>query len=596
MTQKYNVNQYTVETILNWIKTDQLVIPEIQRPFVWNSIKVRDLMDSLYHGYPVGYMVSWKNPDIRLKDGSISNGRRILIDGQQRMTALRAAILGESVIDKEYREIKIVISFNPIKEEFATFTPAIAKDKTWIGDISEFLKDSSGIFSFIDSYKEKNPDINIKKVQGSVEKLLAIQNAPIGMIELINELDIETVTEIFVRINSKGMVLSQADFAMSKIASYGNFGVNLRKLIDYFCHLAIEPKFYKHISENDAEFAKTGYLEKIAWLKNENDNLYDPSYSDVIRVSFMKEFQRGKLEDLVSLLSGRNFEAKTYEEEIVVESFNKLEKGILSFVNETNFERFIMIIKSAGFITNTLVKSQGPVNFSYALFLKLRSRGMSSGKIERVVRKWYAMSLLTRRYSGSTESIFDEDIARISALGAEKYLEKIEESELSDNFWNFTLPMDLSTTNVNHPAFLLFFASQVYFKNKGFLSKSISVNELIQHKGDIHHIFPKDYLQRSNRGRSDYNQIANFVYAQSEINISIGNKSPKQYFAEIKKLFKTKIEKYGNIKDIQTLEKNIRANAVPLSVVEMDINDYDSFLEERRKLIAKKIEKYYKSL
>src|SRR3990170_918893 len=104
MAQKYNVNQYTVDTILNWIKTNQLAIPEIQRPFVWNSIKVRDLMDSLYRGYPVGYMVSWKNPDIRLKDGSISNGRRILIDGQQRMTALRAAILGEPVIDQEYKE------------------------------------------------------------------------------------------------------------------------------------------------------------------------------------------------------------------------------------------------------------------------------------------------------------------------------------------------------------------------------------------------------------------------------------------------------------------------------------------------------------
>lgn len=596
MTQKYNVNQYIVDTILNWIKTDQLVIPEIQRPFVWSSIKVRDLMDSLYRGYPVGYMVSWKNPDIRLKDGSISNGRRILIDGQQRMTALRAAILGESVIDKEYREIKIVISFNPIKEEFATLTPAIGKDKTWIPDISEFLKDSSGIFSFIDSYKEKNPEADIKKVQGSIEKLLAIKNAPIGMIELVDELDISIVTEIFVRINSKGMVLSQSDFAMSKIASYGTFGVNLRKLIDYFCHLAIEPKFYKQISENDQEFRKTGYLEKIEWLKNVNDGLYDPSYSDVIRVSFMKEFQRGKLEDLVSLLSGRNFESKTYEEEIADESFKKLEAGILSFVNETNFERFIMIVKSGGFITNALIKSQGPVNFCYALYLMLRSQGVSSAKVERIVRKWYAMSLLTRRYSASTESIFDEDIAKINKLGVEGYLNEIEESELSENFWSFTLPLDLATTNTNHPAFLLFFASQVYFKNKGFLSKTISVNELIQHKGDIHHIFPKDYLQKCGRDRSDYNQIANFVYAQSEINIALGNKSPKQYFNEIKKLFESATEKFGNIKDLQTLEKNIRNNAIPVTVMEMEIENYDSFLEERRKLIAKKIEKYYKSL
>jgi uncharacterized protein with ParB-like and HNH nuclease domain len=125
-TQKYSVNQHLIETILAWVKSGEIAIPEIQRPFVWDSTKVRDLMDSLYQGFPVGYIIVWKNPDIRLKDGNISEGKKILIDGQQRVTALRAAIVGEYVINKEYKSIKIKISCKPQRhkqENSSNFRP-----------------------------------------------------------------------------------------------------------------------------------------------------------------------------------------------------------------------------------------------------------------------------------------------------------------------------------------------------------------------------------------------------------------------------------------------------------------------------------------
>ena len=115
-------------------------------------------------------------------------------------------------------------------------------------------------------------------------------------------MDIEIVTEIFIRINSKGVVLSQADFAMSKIAAdTENSGNELRKTIDYFCHLAIAPEFYKHIEDNDKEFANTDYFSKMRWLKTETEDLYDPEYTDLIRVAFTSQFNRGRLSDLVSL-------------------------------------------------------------------------------------------------------------------------------------------------------------------------------------------------------------------------------------------------------------------------------------------------------
>ena len=115
---KFSVNHHPIEIILSWIKSGEIAIPEIQRPFVWGSTKVRDLIDSLYQGYPVGYLIAWRNPSIRLKDGSTSAGKRILIDGQQRVTALMAALLGIEVMDDEYDFRRISIAFHPSEKRF----------------------------------------------------------------------------------------------------------------------------------------------------------------------------------------------------------------------------------------------------------------------------------------------------------------------------------------------------------------------------------------------------------------------------------------------------------------------------------------------
>jgi len=127
--QKYSVNQHLIESVITWVKDGDIAIPEIQRPFVWDSSKVRDLMDSLYQGYPIGYIIAWRNPNVRLKDGRLSEGKRVLIDGQQRVTALTAAVLGQQVVNKEYKKITIRIAFNPVDEKFEVLNPAIEKDK-----------------------------------------------------------------------------------------------------------------------------------------------------------------------------------------------------------------------------------------------------------------------------------------------------------------------------------------------------------------------------------------------------------------------------------------------------------------------------------
>ncbi|PWK19092.1 GmrSD restriction endonuclease domain-containing protein [Xanthomarina spongicola] len=595
--QKYNVNQHLIETLLAWVKSGEIAIPEIQRPFVWDGAKVRDLMDSLYQGYPIGYIITWRNPNIRLKDGSTSEGKKILIDGQQRVTALTAAILGNYVIDKNYKRIKIKIAFNPIKEKFAVQTPVIVKDKQWIPDISKVLSGEINSFNFTNDFINNNPDLDQNDIVSAINKLFNLAKKQIGLIDLDGELDIETVTEIFIRINSQGVILSQADFAMSKIAANDTYGgQELRKAIDYFSHLAVAPEFYQFIADHDTDFSKTDYFQKMSWLKNENEDLYDPKYTDVLRVAFTTQFNRGKLSDLVSLLSGRNFETRTYEEEIAEASFKKLSDGVYHFMNETNFKRFVMIIKSAGFISSKMIRSQNAINFAYIVYLKLKAQGENPANIETYVRKWYAYSVLTGRYSGSPESMFDFDIRQIELKSFKDYLKEKEDGELSEAFWNASLVQSLNTSVTSSPYFHVYLASQIRANDKGFLSKEITVGDLITYRGDIHHIFPRNYLKNAGLPRGKYNQIANYVYMQQEVNIKVGAKAPNVYFGEILEQCNSGLLKYGGINELGELKTNLIQNCIPEVIFTMNIDSYDEFLLSRRKLMANKMKDYYFSL
>lgn len=532
-----------------------------------------------------------------MKDGSLSEGKKILIDGQQRVTALTAAILGQYVINKTYQRVKIKIAFNPIEEKFEVQNPAILKDKIWLHDIAEAINGKIDLFEVADNYFELNPDVDKKQVRTAFSNLINIPKKQIGLIELAHDLDIDTVTEIFIRINSKGVVLSQADFDMSKIASNTEYNGNeLRKAIDYFCHLSISPEFYKHIVDNDKDFLKTDFFQKMQWLKNEKENLYDPDYNDLIRVAFTSQFNRGRLSDLVSLLSGRNFETRTFEDAIAEQSFSNLKNGVNNFINETNFKRFLMIIKSAGFISPKLIRSQNAINFSYIVYLKLKELGVNPVSIESHVRRWFVYSVLTGRYSGSPESFFDYDIKQISQKSFDNYLKEKEEAELSDAFWNASLSQRLDSSVASSPHFHVFLASQVKANDKGFLSKDVLVSDLILLKGDIHHLFPKDYLKKNGLEQGKYNQIANYVYMQSEINIKVGRKSPKDYFELVNNQVIENNKIISGLSTEQMILENLKMNCVPAEIMQMGINDYSEFLNLRRKLMANKMKDYYFSL
>lgn len=594
---KYSVTQSSVEQLLSDVKGDRIAVPELQRPFVWDSTKVRDFMDSLYKGYPVGYLITWQSVGANLKDGKIAGHQQILIDGQQRITALRAAVAGLPVVNKRYKSVRIAISFNPVTEVFQTRTPFFTRDPEWISDISEYF-DSISQFTFIKKYLERNPEADATVVETALGRLAAIKNAQIGVISLADDLDVETVAEIFIRINSKGVPLSSADFAMSKIATYGTRGRNIRKLIDYFCNLAVAPHVFDDIKANDRGFAESTFLEKIAWLRNDSEDLYDPTYGDVIRVAGLVGFSRGKASSIVSELSGRDPETRTVEEARIPVAFDTLEHSTLQIVNQYNFENFLMIIKSAGFISPRMINSRNALNFAYALYLRLRKdKDMAEGERKKIVRRWFVMSMLTGRHSGSFESIWEQDIRRIGEQGAGAYLRQLEESELSTAFWGVSLPASLETTSTSSPYFQTFLAAQVSNHARGFLSKSTTVATMQHHSGDIHHIVPKDYLkQHGYPDRGDYNQVANLALTETSINISISNQPPADYMARVDEQIRSDHLVLGEITDMDDLKSNLKENAVPGHIREVTAARYDEFLAGRRQLMAKAIERYYRKL
>ena len=359
MSEKYNPSNLSVDQILRLIEMQEIAIPEIQRPFVWKPKQVRDLIDSLYIGYPTGYIIISQSPNMKLKDGSMSEGKKIMIDGQQRVTALMTSILGYEVINSDFQKKRIKIAFNPLangdEEKFKVQDNAILKDRKYITDISEIFSKNFKRGGFVSQYCASNPEMDSDELHEILDSVLAIKNCQIGVITLDKDLTIDEVTEIFIRINSQGAKLNQADFAMSKIAANMKYGGGeLRKAIDYFSHLAVEPGWYSEMAKDD-DFMKSQFAQKIKWLKDDKEDIYDPGYGDILRVSFMYKFGRGKMKDLVSLLGGRDFEFRDYKEEIAEQSFRDLTSAVLDFMSEYSFSSFIVAIKSAGFVSSRLI-------------------------------------------------------------------------------------------------------------------------------------------------------------------------------------------------------------------------------------------------
>ena len=584
--------------MLSDAQVGNIAIPEIQRPFVWKRTKVRDFIDSLYKNYPVGYIITWKSPDVKIKDGRSSNGRMILIDGQQRITALSTALNRIEVVNDSYQKERIVISFNPLTEEFKVKDRGTERGKEWITDIADAMDAGR---RFINDFLNSNgieSDDGADKISDRIEKLKQIKNADIGNITLDASLPIDIVTEIFIRINDAGVKLSQADFTMSKIAIYevdpgDEYGMHLRKYIDYFCEIATSPENANRIETNDLSFVKSKFWDKIKWVAKDDNDIYVPSYNDILRVISLLEFNRGKLGDLVSLLSGRDFDARDYKKKIEKESFEKLESGINKYTNKVNFEHFVQdILWNLGFNDSGLSLSKNAINYAYAMYLRNKELGVPDTKLKSLIRRLLVISLLTGRHSGSFESQWTADFQKMNTSSSlEDFVAVLERQNLTEVFWNDTLPSRFDNTNTNSTYWILYTVAQKYLGNQSFLTSTL-VRDM--KTAQVHHIYPKAYLRKNGfTNKNMYNKLANYVYLHDQVNNKVNDYAPKDYMTEVNKFDGA----YGNeIKNADELKKNLQDNAIPEIVLEGTYSNYLDFLKSRALIMSLKIKIYYEKL
>ena len=587
MVKNYHVDNVTIEEILGWIKQGKIGLPEMQRPFVWSTAKVRDLIDSLYNGYPIGYIVTWQNPAVGLKNDSSSNNKEIIIDGQQRLTALKAALSGEKVVSQQYITKRIKISFKPSTGEFNTLNSAIEKDPLWINDISDIFKSDFNSYSYVTD-NAKKLGMAPEDLGATLQKLLAIRQSEIGDIKLGYNLSIGAVTDIFNRINSKGVSLSSADLAMSRLsADTVHGGNNLRKQIEYFVQLLNDPNLLENIVKFDSDFANTKEFGQIKWIASEVNPIYKPRYADILHLILATSFKRGKLSDMVSLISGRDFEARNYSEEGMKANYEKMQAGATLVFNKSNFQRYLMILRDMGMRNSGKLGlvGHGVFNFGYILFLYLhRITNLSQEKIASYLKRWIIMSALTGRYSGSSETITESDLKMISRdSNPINVLDEILDREMNDSFWNGTLPNMLRVQSTQASSWRIFQMSQIYGKDTAWLAKDTSTETVMLEEGNIHHIFPQAYLRKNGFSKGDINQIANYVWVTQPKNLEISDKAPKDYLSD------------ENIIEFMS-ETNNRENAIPEEIVEYDFHNYSDFLNQRRHLMAKKMREFYENM
>ena len=591
MSDNYKITQYSVNTILGYVENAQIAIPEIQRPFVWKGQEVRDLIDSLYEGYPIGYLIVWQNSQVRLRGFGKGGTKKILIDGQQRVTALMAALLGREVLDAQYRSHRIRIAFYPLadagEERFAVNDGEYDCKPGWIPDISVLFRRDFSFRKFEKEYKEKNPDLDTTPLEAAIDQMKGITKHQVGVIELSFLLDIDVVSEIFIRINLQGKPLNQEDFAMSKISVNEEYdGDRIRNCIDYFCHLIKEPSFMDILKENEKEFMETEYGQLLGWLKEGEDYLYVPSYADVLKVVLIAGFGKSKVGDLVSLLSGRTSRKGEISKKVSRESFETLGKGVIAFVREENYRGFLRALQRAGYTSGRLIYSQSVMNYCYAMYLLMDMEGLPADKKESLMGRWMTMSLITGHYQSSPDTVVIRDYQEIRKAGMESYLRQIEELRLGDAFFSSVLPERFASTTARTAPYLAYLAAQSASGVLSLYSRSKKVGDLYGAKTEAYQILPKAYLERCGfKTRETYGQAANLTYISREVKKIVRRKSPADYREEL--------EQHLTGEEIAA---SLKANDIPDAIFDAGADTVADILAERRRMMAQKIREYYYSL
>ncbi len=569
---------YNLDALVNQIELGQIGLPNIQRPFVWKDSKVRDLFDSMYRGYPVGYLLLWQSSADRTigPDKKQMPSQLLIVDGQQRLTALYAVFKGVPVIRENYEAEKISIAFNPLEERFEVSDAAIQRDKSFIPDISCIWSSSTNIFKIASDHltglqsSRKVSDEEVTKIQNAINKLQLLKTFPFTALQLAADISEEDVSEVFVRINSKGTPLNQADFILTLMSVFWDEG---RAELEQFCREARKPS-----KEKASPF----------------NYFIEPDPDQLLRVAVGIAFKRARLKYVYSILRGKDLETGQFSEERRNAQFELLKDAQQRTLNLQYWHDFMNCIRMAGFRSARMISSQANMLFSYTLYLIGRTEyKVDEFKLRKAIAQWFFMSAVTGRFTGSPESAMEFDLARLRDVKTpEQFIAKLQQVcdiALPNDFWDATLPNDLATSSPMSPSLFAYNASLILLDSNVLFSNT-KVGDLLDpaiqpRRGPIerHHLFPKDYLATLKITTTrDTNQIANYSFVEWGDNAKISNAPPSKYLPRLSARFND-----------AELARMYHLHALPEGWEKME---YNFFLEKRREMIAQIIREGYLTL
>lgn len=578
-----------VADLLSDVKNGRIGLPDLQRPFVWKDNKVRELLDSMMKGYPIGYIMLWASPDDYENTGYIGKNDKmykrpddLVIDGQQRLTALLAAMYGVTIKDKNYKERKIRISFHPLTREFAVWTQAFERNPEWISEISSvFAADREhNISKFRKAFirtanesraKNNQPELTEDEedlIEGNINDLLNLGIYSLPTLKINSKADEEDVADIFVRVNSGGQNLTEKNFIETLIAVYDN---EVHEKINRFC------------AESRIPANGTSYNQILQ---------VDPSH--LIRMAVGVGFRRARLRYAYMLLRGKNLKTGEITQNVREENLAIFKDSLDMVTNLNNWHAFMNLFASAGYLKGSLVASSNAVVFCYVLYLIGKNDfKVPSVSLQKIIRKWIFMSTITSFYTGSTESEVEKQFADLRDVhNADEfidYLDSVISNRFTDDYFEYSLPGELNSSSAISPAWYGYVAAiNVLGTPMLFSTAPLSRYFVLGTSGDKnsvdkHHIFPKHYLEEIGYDNDrDRNQIANFTYLDYVTNIDISDEPPAEYAGRYR-------EKLGE----EGYRLSCAQNALPEN---FDQLSYSDFLMQRRVLMAKIVKKAYAEL
>ena len=563
---------YILKKLVEDISMGEIGLPDIQRPFVWSMTKVRDLFDSMYRGFPIGYLLFWENgcSDTHRTIGAGPKqkvARLLIVDGQQRLTSLYAVMKAVPVITKDFKSQRIKIAFHPLSEKFEVSNAAIEKDVEWIPDISILWQPDTKPHAFKRKFLEKlgkRRPLTVEEediIHERIDRLIKLEEYPLTALEISSSVDEDKVSEIFVRINSKGTPLNQANFILTLMSVFWDEG---RKELEEFCRRSKAP------SPDGSSSPFNHYLR--------------PNPDQLLRVSVALGFRRARLEHVYSLLRGKDLETRQFSDEQRVKQFALLQEAQAYTLDLQNWHEFFKVLKRAGYPSDQLISSQMAVLYTYALWLiGKRDFKVDLYRLREVMARWFFMATLTGRYTSSPEARFEQDMALLrSANTADDFVRILDEqisAVLTKDYWEVTLPNELETAAARNTAQFAYYAALCLSEARVLYSK-MKVSELLDPTTkakktalERHHLFPRKYLQRIGvREKRLINQVANYALVEWSDNIKISDRAPSDYVPELEKRFAS-----------DELQRMYDWHGLPSNWYELD---YEDFLKERRRRIA----------